>query len=95
MLQDVSIDDGVERPRELAASLREVGHDHLVAPGPSPLRLDGITLQSRHRPAATRHELGQEPVGGAGIQHPPAVTVPEQREDHAVARVRVVLELIR
>ena len=94
VLEHVAAHDRVERPVEPGHRVGEVRHDDLVATRPRPVGLKRIALQRRDDPPALAQELGEEPVGGPHVEGPTAATGTEQRQDHAVARMSVLFELI-
>jgi len=94
MLEDVAVDDRVERTGQGLRRLLEVGDHHLRAPAARPLGLGGIALERGHAPSLPSQELRQKAVGGARIEESAAASRPEPVEDDRVARVGVALEPI-
>src|SRR5256885_2058561 len=92
VLQDVAVQDRVERAGHLRDLAVEVGREHPLAVASAGLRQCRVALEAGDAPAALREAPAHDPVGRPDVEDPPAATPTEPLEDHRVAAVRVRLD---
>src|SRR5438874_3598902 len=92
VLQDVAVQDRVERARHVRDIAVEVGREHPLAVTRAGLRQRRVALEAGDAPAALREAPAHDTVGRPDIEDPPATALAEPLEDQRVAAVRVRLE---